>query len=271
MKHHRILTIIVFLILGFVLYKFGQTFLNNRSAENTKQEVKKETNLVDMSFVTEVPLITTSKYGTVSGAYPQFRNADPSFNDKIRNGIVIAQSEFENNTKENWQARYNTRTPGDKISEFPEPGDMTFSVKTDYIQVNVDTISILITIVGYSGGAHGYESLMSFNYNVKSGREIALMDLFPNDANYLTKVSDYSRKDLLAQFTQKIKTDNMENDGDFKMTMENINSMLIPGTEPTLENFSVFTILPGFVNLYFSQYQVAAYVYGSQMVKMPLQ
>jgi hypothetical protein len=271
MKHHRILNIIIFVLLAFVLFKLGQTFFNNKNVQiEAEQNIKPEEKIVDMSFVTEVPLVSSSKYGTVSGSYPKFRNADPSFNDKIKNAIFIAQSEFENNSKENWNARVKTALPGEKITEFPNNGDFTFSTKIDYIQVNADFISILITASAFSGGAHGYEAMYSFNYNVKLGHEIVMQDLFSNDLKYLTKVSDYSRKDLLSQFQNKIKRADFENDADYKGTLENITNMIIPGTEPTEENFSVFTVSPGFINIYFSQYQVAPYVYGSQTVKMPL-
>lgn len=270
MKQHRILSVIIFILLGFILYKLGQTFLKDRRIVNNEEVVKQENLLVDMSFVNEIPLKTESKYATVSGSYPQFHNVDPSFNDKIRNAVIIAQSEFENNAKDNWKSRYDTRTPGENVSEFPDTGDMTFIIKSDYIQVNKDVVSVLITIAGYSGGAHGYESLMSFNYDVKAAKDITLDQVFPEDKDYLKTIAEYSRKDLKEQFVNKIKRADFDNDGDYKMTLDGIDDMLNPGTEPTVENFSVFTISPDVLNIYFSQYQVAAYVYGSQMVKMPL-
>lgn len=271
MKQHRILSIIIFIVLAFVLYKLGQSFLRDNKTGTANENIKQENLIVDISFVNEVPLKTESKYGSVSGTYPQFRNADPSFNDKIRNAVIIAQSEFENNAKENWKSRYDTRAPGEKVNEFPDAGDMTFIIKTDYIQVNSNKISFLITVAGYSGGAHGYESLISFNYDVKTAKDITLDQIFPNDKDYLKTIASYSRANLKDQFLAKTKRADFDNDADYKSTLENIDSMLIPGTEPTTDNFSVFTILPDTLNIYFSQYQVAAYVYGSQMVKMPLQ
>ena len=264
----RVMTFIVFVVLAVVLVQLTKSVKNNPPEENTNPIV--ETNkIVDMVQVIEIPLTSESKYGTVSGAYPQFKNANSIFNDKIRNAVVIAQSEFENNTMANWQAQYDTKQKNEKMDQFPPAGEFTFSVKTDYVQVNKDIISILISVSGFSGGAHGYENLISFNYNVKTNQEISLIDIFPNDIDYLKTLSTYSRKDLTDQFTSKIKNENMDDDGDFKMTMENINSMLLPGTEPKLANFSVFTISPDVLNIHFPQYQVAAYVYGSQLVKMP--
>ena len=116
MKHHKILTIIIFLMLGVVLYKLGQTFLKPRYSEVSKQEIKNEVNLVDMSLVIEVPLVSDSKYGTVSSTYPEFKNVDNSFNDHIRNVVAIAMAEFENNAKENWLAEIKTAPKNEKVS-----------------------------------------------------------------------------------------------------------------------------------------------------------
>lgn len=256
--------------MALVLYKLGTTFFTDRPETKKTEESQKEFQLIDMSLVEEKTLTAKTKYGTVTGVYPYFRNAVPSFNDHIKNSITIAQAEFENSAKENWQSRMDTAMPGEKISQFPDEGDFAFMTKVNYVQVNENYISFTIIVAGYSGGAHGYESIISFNYDVKNSKELTMADIFPNDPNYLKTVAQYSRKDLRDQFLNKIKRADFENDGDYKMTLDGIDSMLIPGTEPTVENFSVFTIEPGFINIYFTQYQVAAYVYGSQMVKMPL-
>lgn len=270
MKSYKILKLIIVIVLIVLAILLGRTFFkkDNINLEPANSNINQE-NLVDMSFVTEIPLATASPYATVEGSYPQFRNADASFNDKIRNNIVIAQAEFENNAKENWQARIDTM-PAGEVEKYPTKGDMYFSVRSNYVQVNEDTVSFWVSIAGYSGGAHGYEALYSYNYDVKNGRQINLSDLFPNDTNYLKTVAEYSRADLIKQFTKKIESEGGEEYGDFKMVMENLNSMIVSGTEPRQENFSVFTVEPGFVTFYFSEYQVAPYVYGKQMVRMPL-
>jgi len=269
-KQRRILSIIIFVIMAFVFFKIGQIIARKQNISITKENVKVEKKIVDMSFVTENALSSISKYGTVEGVYPQFRNVDPSFNDKIKNTIVIAQSEFENNSKDNWNARRDTSLPQEQISEFPNAGDFVFSTDIKYFQVNSDYVSFLIIVSGFSGGAHGYESLYAFNYDVKNAKEINCQEFFTSDPDYLIKLSDYSRKDLLDQFTERLASYEFLNENDYKYALQNITEMIILGTEPNLENFSIFTLEPGFINLYFSQYQVAPYVYGSQIVKMPL-
>lgn len=273
-KNHigtKVLTYIVFIALAVLLFLFGRSVKENI----VQAPIEKPANngqLVDMSLVTEIPLTSVSKYATVTGSYPVFKNVSGTFNDKIRNNFVIIQSEFENNAKENWQARLATKLPGEKISEFPESGDLYFNVKTDYVQLNSKYISILIHVEAMAGGAHGYENLYSYNYDVLQNKELTLQDFFPNDANYLVTVADFSKNNLLEQFTNNTKRSDFKTDQEWNEAITNINKdMLNQGTKPTIENFSTFTYLPGFLNIYFGQYQVAAYVYGIQMVKMPLQ
>lgn len=273
-KNHivtRILSFIVFIVLAVLLFLFGRSVKDNIASAPAVKPIETG-QLVNMSLVTEVPLKTESKYVTVSGAYPVFNNVDSSFNDKIRNNIAIAQAEFENNSKENWQSRIATKSPGEKINEFPENGDLYFNVKTDYIQLNTKNISILIHIEAFAGGAHGYENLYSYNYDVLNKKELFLKDFFPNDTNYLKTVSDFARSNLLEQFTDNIKRADFTNDKDWNDAIKNIDkTMLEDGTKPLLDNFSIFTYVPGTLTLYFNQYQVAPYVYGSQKVKMAIQ
>lgn len=273
-KNHivtRILSFIAFLALAILLFLFGRSVKNNVVNAPVVESPKNE-QLVDTSFVEKIPLTSSSKYGNVVGFYPVFKNADNSFNDKIRNNITIAQAEFENNAKENWQARLKTKLPNEKISEFPENGEMYFGVDVEYVQLNSHYISILVKINGFSGGAHGYENLYSYNYDVLNKKELVLKDFFPNDTNYLKTVSDFAKSNLIEQFTNNIKRADFTNDKEWNDALQNIDkSMIEDGTKPLVDNFSVFTYVPGMLTLYFNQYQVAPYVYGSQKVKMAIQ
>lgn len=264
------LIIVVILILGYFLYK---SLVNNQSL-NTQNNLNNQDigNLVDMSFVTEVSVTSDFPYGNVGGSYPQFRNADPSFNDKIKNNIIIYKSEFENNAKDNYEAMLDTNKLVITNEEKERIKSLfSFDVKTEYVQVNPNFISILMKINAYSGGAHGYEILYSYNYDVKNGKEISLGDLFPGTNNYLNKVSEYSRTDLYKQLSNKIQITDYDEEEDYEEAIKNMNEMLSVGTEPTEDNFSIFTIEPNILNIYFSQYQVAPYAYGSQLVEMPLE
>ena len=269
MNKNKLLTVLVVILLLSVIARLIVTVRNNSNTNpDTNNTTANEDKIVDMSFVNEISITTDSKYATVSGTYPEFRNADPSFNDKIRNAITIAKSEFENNTKDNWKARIETATKEDKINEYPNPGDFYFNIKTDYVQVNKNKISILVTISGFNGGAHGYTVLTSYNYDVNQAKEITLADIF--GADYLKKVSEYSKSNLKTELISKINNDSGASSEDIKNQIDNLTSMLDSGTNETDENFSVFTILPDSINIYFQEYQVAPYVYGPQTVKMPI-
>ncbi len=266
-KNHivtKVVTFIVFVLLAVVLVLFARSIKKDTLVEEAP--IVETPKVVDMSRVTEVPLVSTSEYGTVSGSYPKFSNASSAFNDKIRNNIVIAQAEFENLVKDNWQARVDTQSPGDAL---PKKDDMYFDVKTDYVQVNDNVISILIHVSAYTGGAHGYENLYSYNYNVTSNKEITLADFFVGNADYLKTVADFSQTELISQFTNKLHRGDFSKDAEYNEVLDTIKDMVDEGTIPTEENFSVFTHDPESLFIHFQQYQVAPYVYGTQVVKMP--
>lgn len=276
-KNHivtQIITVIVFILLALMLVLLGRSIKKEIQQEKVADTEITTPVIVDKTLIKEVSLTTESIYGTVIGSYPEFLNAESFFNDKIRNAVAIAQAEFENNSKENYIARNETdpnfKTQTDnKIEPKTETGFM-FNTDIKYFQVNENTISILINISAFSGGAHGYEIPLSFNYDVKNKKEINLSDVFPNDVNYLQNISTYSKNDLINQFQNKTKRADYDNDESYNASLNSLKNMIEIGTMPTLENFSVFTILPDTLNIHFSEYQVAPYVYGSQTVKMPI-
>ncbi len=251
---HRFITIVVIILILFVGFKLVQTFLNNKKSNITPiPEEQKVDQLVDMSLVQEIYITEANNPSDTTGSYPQFKNASSFFNDKIKNDITIAMAEFK-----------------DSVKDSERPGDMYFEVHTDYFQVNENNISILITIEQFTGGAHGFDSLYSYNYDVKNNKELKLKDFFPNDPNYLKKVSDFSRKELTNKFQNELRRADYPDDESYNAGLSNMKSMMQAGTQPTLENFSVFTFTPEYLYIHFAEYQVAAYVYGKQVVKMPL-
>lgn len=253
MKRYRLLSLLLILLIVVVAFKFAQTFRKNANPTDVGIAPKTEFKIVDKSLVEEVPYVNTGSKATIEGFYPQFKNVNPSFNDKIRNSIVIAQAEFQDTIKDS-----------DRISE------MYFSTRAEYFQINEDVVSVLITIEQFTGGAHGFDVIQSYNYDVKKGREVALSDFFPNDPNYLKTLSDFSRKELLSKFQNDLRRADFDDDTSYNEALSNMKRMMQDGTEPREENFSVFTYTPEFLHIHFAEYQVAPYAYGRQTIKMPL-
>lgn len=262
-KHHfgtKLFIFLIIIVLIFVLVQLAKTFRGQ--GHNDLPIVKTDTPLVNMSVVTEVPLATTSKYITVTGSYPSFTIANDNFNFEIRDKVLAMQKDVEKSAQENWQGRYETSkdsTGPDKVAEFPDlsKDELSFAVNTNFVQVGEQYISIVVSIEGNTGGAHGFHNLLSFNYDVQAGKDITLADLFMQNSNpdtkYLKTLSDFSRKNLVEQWKAN-SVDNIDKE------------MLNSGTEPTVDNFDIFTFTPTEIKIYFDEYQVAPYVYGAQMV-----
>lgn len=189
---------------------------------------------------------------SIIGAYPQFIQADQSFNEKISNVFTNHINDFKKSADENYQDHL--KIEGEAFKAEFEKGDRgyNFSISTSVIQSNDAFISVIVREEGYTGGAHPFHTVLTFNYDVKNHKELSLTDFIT-----LKEVSDISRKDLRDQFTKK------GDAGTFEM-------FAIDGTDPLRpENFQNFTVTPSAVVIYFNEYQVAPYVYGEMSVMIP--
>ena len=240
----------VFIVGIYLLLRSSKETVIPKEIEN---EVTQLTLVVDKSLVTDINYTIPTKYTTFDVFYPQFKNASSLFNEKIEDLVMGEIANHSKISEENWKGRYNTRAPGEKISEFP-PNDEKYSLSISWvpIQLNKNFISGLLVFSGYVGGAHGYENVISLNYNVKNQKKITLADLFPDDPQYLKTISEFARKDLRLQFGKNVEED-----------------MLLAGTTPEQINFNVFTFTDDKITFYFNQYQVAPYAMGQSSVSMP--
>ncbi len=184
--------------------------------------------------------------------YPQFPELPKAFNEKIKNTILDAEAGFKKESLENEKAR--KETGGARASS----GEYTFSTEWVPDQLNTTMVSFVIRAWHYTGGAHGGQTIYTFSYDVKKKKEVVLSELFPNSPDYLARISQYAINDLKLTLEQS------------GGTLPNMD-MLQAGASPKEENFMLFTLgSQGSITFYFSQYQVAPYVYGEQRVVMPL-
>lgn len=209
-----------------------------------------------------VSIATSTDYTIMKGSYPTFTSASLAFNDEIKNAVNKGMAEHYKNSKENWRARFETASQDDHISEFPKDDEkFEYNASTTIIRNDDGVISLVIRIYQYTGGAHGMESIFTFNYDLKKQKDITLQDLKQSDQNFLKKLSALSRTVLVKQMADAA-----------QIKPEEVNvSMLNDGTTPTDNNFSLFT-LPNDkqATFYFTQYQVAAYAFGSQAITVDL-
>lgn len=223
---------------------------------------------IDQSLITEItslPVEVPTTYVTFDVAYPQFAGLD-DLNMHIKTAVIAAVTNHAKSAEANWIARADTdktiaKVPGTEEEKFP------LSVRYTVAQANSRYVSLLMRISGFEGGAHGYESIMSFNYDVKKHQTIALKDLYQSDQNYLLTISDAVRPIIWNNLQTRAELLTDADKQDFK---DSVMPMMNDGTEPTVENFNVFVFTDYGITFYFGQYQVAPYVFGEQAVTLPL-
>ena len=263
-----IILVIVVLISFFIIYKDWKSKHEPKQGE-IEQVTKREDLVMADSFQTKVSN-PKDAYVKFDVKYPYFKNADASFNAGIEKLVTDSMADHSQTSKENWQARYDTQVKGENIPKVPAKDDDKFSFFSDFTieQSNSNYISFVLKDGGFSGGAHEYENITSFNYDVKNKKVIKLSDIFPNDPQYLIHLGTQSRDILTKRFITDNKDENSGTPEAIKEYTDNITGMLNTGTEPTEENFSIFTFTPDKVKIYFAEYQVGPYVFGIPEVEI---
>jgi hypothetical protein len=258
---------IVLVVTGAYLLFHSSSKTTTTNPTQTTPEVPKTPLVVESSLSTDKTYTTPDQYTVFKVAYPQFKNTSTAFNKNIADIVTAGIAQQKKDSADNWKARYDTQSPGENIPKLPAEADkFYFDTSWAPTQENNQYISFILTISAFEGGAHGYETLTSFNYDVVHKKDFTLASLFPNDPNYLKTISDFSRKDLEAQFRQRLNIKTSDDETNFQQT---ILPMLDDGTTPTADNFSVFTFTDKTITFYFNQYQVGPYSMGQSTVVMP--
>lgn len=266
-----LLIIIIIVLVSYVVYKNWKPKEEVKVENKVETPVKAEDLIVKDSYQTKT-LNLTNAYMKFDVKYPYFKNASVDFNAGIEKLLKDKMTEDSQTSKENWQARYDTQVKGDNIPKVPTASDkFSFYSSFKIIQSNSQYISVVLNYGAFTGGAHGYENNVSYNYDLKNKKNIKLKDLFPNNPDYLTYLSDKSRESLKATFAIVSEEDKKNSDAQaLKEYVDNINSSIESGTEPKIENFNIFTFTKDKVKIYFAQYQVGPYTFGSPQVEIDI-
>ncbi len=134
-----------------------------------------------------------------------------------------------------------------EIGQNTYDGDYTVALATDKL------VSIAFAISTYgAGAAHPNSYTWTCNYDLATGRQLDLGDLFKPDSDYLRVISNYSIEVL-------------------KRTLAPPHDMawINEGAGPSADNYNSWTITPRGLRIYFNPYQVASYAEGPQEVVIP--
>jgi len=254
MSNSRRILIIIALVLAVSLYAYF--FLYHKVfAPAQIQEVNREN-------IKMIAVNSNSDYSIATGEYPQFNNTGVDFNKKISDIVENAINEHSKNSKESWNARFETQIPDENISKIPNKEDrFSIDVSTSIVRNDSNVISFKMDIYEFSGGAHGNTGTYTFNYDIKNQKEITLLDIGKGDTQLLQKISNKARVLLRADLAKRSEIKPEEVDTD----------MLNSGTTPEVENFSLFTLpQDGKITFHFPSYQVAPYVFGPSEITLDL-
>ena len=135
-------------------------------------------------------------------------------------------------------------------SDLPVSGGSFLDSQFSVIGQQGDFWSVKFDITTYyAGAAHPGHYSITLNYDLGSGREITLADLFIPGSNYLQTLSDISKTQLA---TRDISFDSFSS-----------------GVDPLPENFNHWNISVDGLVITFDEYQVAPYAAGPQLVVIP--
>lgn len=128
----------------------------------------------------------------------------------------------------------------------------SFDVKYELLSPPGYIYSIKFNVMGYTdGAAHPYHFSRTVTFNLETGQEITLDELFLPGSNYLQIFSDVSKAELSTR--------------DIGFTDEIFSS----GADPTPENYKNWNITADGLLITFDEYQVAPYAAGAQTVTVP--
>lgn len=193
------------------------------------------------------------KHYTVDAEYPQIEG-DPRFDNFNREARGLIMKDV---------AAFKTAETAETAEE-SEPGVLADEAQESSLDIGYeiryatdDLISVEFSEGEYSrGAAHGNSLTTVLNYDVKSGKKLALADLFNAKANYLSVISAYCIKALKGQ--SKKDKDSMLDDDMMKL-----------GASPRADNYRAWSITKKGLWITFDPYQVAAYAAGPQHVLVP--
>lgn len=233
---------------GVAFWKYRDIALKNSADESyTSMSMEKTTLVFQDRQITDntAPLRIAITYPYVEGMV--------GFNAMAEAAANIQLGDFKKNSLENDQAIKEVDPEG--YAKYPR--EYTLDISYDQGLLTSDTVSAILRVANYTGGAHGAQYFVPLNYSVKDARPLTVADIFPNDPNYLQTISEFCTTELTKQIDER------------GGTGAAAGSWITDGAGPVAENFQDFLLQDETVTFYFPQYQVAAYALGDFQVVMP--
>jgi hypothetical protein len=190
----------------------------------------------------------TQKLYKVAAEYPQIEGDSrfDGFNREARALVTKDVAAFKTAETEDIDTTYTST----------ENQTSTIDMSYDFHYATDNLISVAFSEGTYSrGAAHGNQLTQVLNYDVKSGKKLALADLFKDKSKYLSVIAAYCQKDL-------------------KERAKKPDTMILPelietGAGPKADNYRAWNITKKGLWITFDPYEVAAYAAGPQYILVP--
>ena len=176
---------------------------------------------------------------TIDAEYPQLENlADDGLeldvNDAIKKEVLDSIAAFKRETSGG------------------EGSDLQLRYEVAYR--NAAIFSVALNYSTYTdGAAHPFNYIVTMTFDLRTGEQVELRDLFLDGADYLPVLADAAKKELEERFPSV--------EGERVWDEE--------GAAPTAANYEEFLISPEGLVVVFNPYQVAAYAAGVQRITVP--
>ena len=260
MKHKTLASFIIVVLFILAVIGFSMWARNHAEAPVNTHNGQSSNDLVSMA-PTYISIADKNAVYDVEGAYPNFTQASPALNTTIASTFTGDIAQFKNDATSDYALRKKTMTSSDFANYYANGPVYTFTLSDIVVQSNNQYISVVFHENQYTGGAHPFSTIVSFNYDVATKQMFDLSYLYPHDSNYLKEIADQVRTELGMKLALAANE---------KVLDKNTEQMLNDGTDPTHPgNFQNFTFTPSGITIYFEQYQVAPYVFGEQTVVIP--
>lgn len=214
----------------------------NEQVLQTITEKIDETEIDETAQYTETINEETDMY-VIDIEYPQWKNLD-TLNDLVAKEMYDEIGYFK-----------------DSLPEFVDEewidleDEMKSGLYIDYeiYNNNWDYLSIGFTnYTYYEGAAHGFSYTIPFNLDFGTFEQIQLADIFINDTDYISALSEMAIPELKGKLLESEWQDD---------------PWIEEGAGPDSVNFSAYTLTDRSIIFHFDPYQVAAYAAGPQQAE----
>lgn len=196
---------------------------------------------------------------TVDAQYPSSTALATSVSADADAAAVASMKAFEQSTIDEFHQSWTGLD--DSFMEHIKSENVKGSLAITYeTHQGPNTLSYVYSIYSNTLGAHPNGTYKTFTFDMRTGAELSLADLFAPGTNYAQYLSDYSRAKLPAMIAARENVDVSEINTD----------MFTAGTTADATNFSDFYLDGTNLVILFPPYAVGPYVLGTMELDIPL-